>query len=80
MTISSTTRKAGPYVGDDVTTVLPFTFKVFKTADVLVKRQNADGSGRRCSSTDYTVALNTNQDTAPGGSVTLAAVLAAAPP
>lgn len=77
MTISSTTRKAGPYVGDDVTTVLPFTFKVFKTADVLVKRQNADGSeSTLLESTDYTVALNTNQDTAPGGSVTLAAVLA----
>ena len=36
MTISSTTRKAGPFTGNGVTVAFPFAFKVFTVADVLV--------------------------------------------
>ncbi|MGL4265156.1 MAG: hypothetical protein ACRCTX_26330 [Afipia sp.] len=77
MTISSTTRKAGPYTGNDATTVFPFAFKVFSASDILVVR--ADDTGAETVLTlnsDYNVGLNANQDSNPGGSVTLPAALA----
>lgn len=77
MTISSTNRKAGPYVGNDTATDFPFDFKVFSASDLLVVR--ADASGEETIlilDTDFTVALNANQDANPGGTVTLLSVLA----
>lgn len=77
MTISSSVRKAGPFAGNDVTTEFPFTFKVFTTADVLVVR--ADSLGAEYTlvlTTDYTVSLNANQNTNPGGTVTKNTALA----
>lgn len=78
MTISSTTRKAGPFDGNNVTTVFPFTFKVFAATDVLVvKTVNATSIETvLVNVNDYTVALNADQNTSPGGSVTLPAALA----
>ena len=77
MTISSTSRKSGPYSGNDTTTDFPFDFKVFAAADVLVVRADADGDeSTMVLDTDYTVALNANQDANPGGTVTLLAALA----
>jgi hypothetical protein len=80
LSISTTTRKAGPFVGNDIQTVFPFTFKVFTTADVVVTRSvSATGVETVLAlATDYTVALNADQDNAPGGSVTLLAALALA--
>ena len=40
MTISSTTRIAGPFTGNGVTTVFPFTFKVFANIDLRVAKLN----------------------------------------
>lgn len=77
MTISSTNRKAGPYSGNDSTTVFPFAFNVFESGDVYVVR--ADSSGAETVlvlDSGYTVLLNADQDANPGGSVTLPAVLA----
>lgn len=73
MTISSTTRKAGPFPGNGVTVALPFTFKVFTAADVLaVQAVTATGVETTLAlGTDYTVSLNADQDTAPGGTLTL---------
>lgn len=73
MTISSTTRKAGPFPGNGVTVALPFTFKVFTAADVLaVQAVTATGVETTLAlGTDYTVSLNADQDTTPGGTLTL---------
>lgn len=77
MTVSSTPRVAGPYAGNDVQTVFPFTFKVFTAADVVAVQVSALGVETTLSQgVDYSVALNGNQDTAPGGSITKAVALA----
>ena len=73
MTIQNTTiRKAGPSQGNGVNVSFPFTFKVFASADVLVTYLDATGTeSSLVLSTDYTVALNADQNIAPGGTVTL---------
>ena len=73
MTIQNTTlRKAGPSQGNGVTTVFPFTFKVFTATDILVTYLNALAvESVLVLSTNYTVSLNADQNTSPGGSVTL---------
>lgn len=77
MTISSATRKAGPYNGNNVTTSFPFTFKVFSDSDVLVVKTDAAGAEATLAlATDYTVILNADQNASPGGSVDLPAALA----
>lgn len=76
MTISTELRKAGPFTGNGVTTAFPFSFKVFAASDVAVTR--ADTLGAEAGlvlNTDFTVALNADQDAVPGGTVTLAAPL-----
>lgn len=76
MSISSTSRKAGPYSGNDVATAFAFAFKVFSAADVLVVFTSAiDVETDLTLGTDYTVTLNSNQDSNPGGTVTLPAAL-----
>lgn len=73
MTIQSETRVAGPFVGNGVLTSLPFTFVVFSGADVAVlKRVVATGVDTVLTyGVDYTVTVNADQDTSPGGTVTL---------
>ena len=76
MTISSTSRKAGPFTGTGLVTTYPFSFKVFQASDVLVKQ--ADTAGIETTlvlTTNYTVSLNADQNTNPGGSITLTAAL-----
>jgi hypothetical protein len=66
MTISSTTRRAGPYIGNGVTTLFPFNFKVFKDADLLVVRADPGGAeSALVLGADYTVTLNLT----PGGDI-----------
>lgn len=80
MTISSTNRKAGPFVGNGSATTFPFTFKVFQVSDIEVVRvDTATGiettlinSGETVSyGADYTVLLNVDQYSNPGGSINL---------
>lgn len=73
MSISSNAvRKAGPFNGDGVTSVFPFTFKVFSATDMLVVSTDSNNvSTQLALTTDYTVQLNANQDTNPGGTVTM---------
>lgn len=75
MSISSgSTRKAGPFTGNGVTVAFPFTFKVFQTSDVLVVQTDLSAVETTLTmGTHYTVALNSNQDSTPGGTVTLLA-------
>lgn len=77
MAVSTTNRKAGPFVGNDATTVFPFTFKVFDAEDLLVVlTDDVLVENTLVLDTDYTVILNGDQDDDPGGSVTLADALA----
>lgn len=71
MSISTTTRKAGPFTGNGVTVSFPFAFKVFAAADVLVVRGEIATSAdtQLTLGTHYSVALNSDQDTNPGGTV-----------
>lgn len=72
MTISSSTRKAGPYTGNGVTTVFSFSFKVFTQADLEVIRTDLDEiESTLVLGTDYTVTLNANQNSNPGGNITM---------
>lgn len=72
MSISSTTRKAGPYTGTGSTTVFPFSFKVFQSSDVtVVKTDLSNVESTLVLNADYSVTLNANQNSNPGGSVTL---------
>lgn len=75
MAISSTNRVAGPFIGNNTTATFPFTFKVFEAADLdVVTLTLASGAiATLALTTDYTVALNADQDSSPGGSITLTA-------
>ncbi|WP_443747250.1 family 16 glycosylhydrolase [Asticcacaulis solisilvae] len=77
MAISSSIRKSGPYAGNGQTTSFPFGFKIFDTGDVHVVRTGSDGSeSALVPGTDFTVTVNGDQDSAPGGSIVLSAPLA----
>ena len=75
MTINSTTRKAGPFIGNGGTTVFPFAFKVFTASDLLVVKLTVSTGSESTLvlNSDYTVTLNLDQDSNPGGSITLLA-------
>lgn len=75
MTISSTTRVAGPFTGAGTQATFPFAFKVFEAADLYVVTLNlASGALTPLAlTTDYSVTLNADQDATPGGSITLTA-------
>lgn len=68
--ISSQTRKAGPYSGDGSVTVFPFSFKVFSTSDVQVVYTDTSGVETVLSS-GFVVTLSSDQNTSPGGVVTM---------
>lgn len=76
MTISSTKRKAGPYQGDDVTTTFAFDFKIFDSKDLCVTYADEAGAEQELTLLfDYTVSLNAEQETMPGGTVQLKTAL-----
>lgn len=71
MTTPSTPRKAGPLLGTGAQTSWPFTFKVFAAGDIAVTIANSLGvETALVLNTDYSVSVNPNQDTSPGGTVT----------
>lgn len=71
MTVSSTARRTGPFAGNGVTTSVPFTFKVFEAADLEVTHTDAAGVETVLTlGGHYTVAINADQDTSPGGTLT----------
>ena len=75
MTINSTTRKTNVLVGNGNTATYPFAFKVFKDEDVVVKKLEAATSAETTLtlgvSNDYIVTLSADQNSNPGGSITL---------
>ncbi len=77
MTISSETRKAGPFTGNDVTDTFAFTFKIFAESDIVAVTADGDGVETTLTlTTDYTVSMNADQDADPGGDVVLNTPLA----
>lgn len=71
MTISSENRKAGPYVGNGVTTSWPFTFKVFDETDIKILRTSPEGVDEQLTlDSDYSITLNLDQNASPGGTIT----------
>ena len=79
MSVQNISRRAGPFVGTGQNANFPFGFKVFRRSDVKVVRSDSGESDATESvlklDTDYTVRLNDDQDTTPGGEVTLTSPL-----
>ena len=75
MTISSNIRKAGPFVGNGTASTFAFTFKVFQASDLEVVELNVATTIETILviNSDYTVSLNADQNSNPGGSITLTA-------
>lgn len=72
MTVQSTERTAGPFIGNGVQTAFPFSFRVFVAADLLATRIDTSGNATELVlSSDYTVSINEDQNTSPGGVLTL---------
>jgi len=72
VTVPATARRAGPFDGTGAQTAFPFSFRVFSSADIRVTVADADGIETvQTLTTHYTVAVNSNQDTSPGGTVTM---------
>lgn len=76
MTIATTTRKAGPFAGNDIQTVFPFAFKVFAASDVIATLSVSGVEATLAQPAGFSVTLNADQDAAPGGNVTLVTPLA----
>lgn len=71
MTLSATPRRAGPLLGDGAQTAWPFSFKTFAEDEIRVVVADEDGlETTLVLNTHYTVALNGNQETSPGGTIT----------
>ncbi|MDI1301947.1 MAG: hypothetical protein PSX71_08590 [bacterium] len=74
MTVAATIRKAGPYTCNGVQVAFPFSFKVFQASDVVVTQTDLSAAETTLTLTSqYTITLNANQDSTPGGTVTLLA-------
>lgn len=70
MTIQSTTRKV-QFLGNGVATSFPFTFKAFTTADFQATKTSTTGVDTALVlNTNFSVALNADQNASPGGTVT----------
>lgn len=71
MTVPTTERRAGPFVGTGAEVAYPFGFKVFAASDLLVVRTST-ATGQQTElvlGSDFSVTLNPDQDAAPGGTV-----------
>lgn len=71
MTVPATPRRAGPYDGTGAQTAFPFSFKAFDESDVRVVELDVPTNVESDATlnTDYTVALNPDQESTPGGTV-----------
>ncbi|MFM0387774.1 hypothetical protein [Paraburkholderia dipogonis] len=71
MTVSSTTRKAGPFAGNGIVTAFPFAFKIFTKSDIKLILVSPTGASTTLTlDSDYSVVLNVNQTSTPGGTIT----------
>ena len=74
MAIHSQSVKTGFFIGNGRERTYPFNFRIFNPADVAVYTSNKAGTDevKLAFGEEYTVSRNANQDTGPGGSITLA--------
>ncbi|WP_417569794.1 hypothetical protein [Parasutterella excrementihominis] len=74
MAVQNIPRKVGPMTGNGVLKEFPFSFKAVRPSDIVVKVSSGNDITAEETTlaygTDYTVALNDNQDESAGGSVT----------
>lgn len=71
MTVPSTARRAGPFLGNGSTTTFSFTFKTFAAGDLQVLKTSTIGvESVLVLNSDYSVSLNPDQDVSPGGTIT----------
>lgn len=71
MTVSSSTRKAGPLNCNGAVTSYPFAFKCFTSADIRVVLTNSSAvESDLVLDSNYTVSLNADQNASPGGTIT----------
>lgn len=70
MTVPATARRAGPFTGTGVSAAFPFEFKVFAATDLRVTTATLAGAESTLDPADYSVAINPDQETSPGGTVT----------
>jgi hypothetical protein len=75
MTISSNSRKAGPFIGNGTAATFPFTFKVFQASDLEVVRLTVATNVETVLilGTNFTASINEDQNSSPGGTITLSA-------
>ena len=75
MTISSNSRKAGPFIGNGTAATFPFTFKVFQASDLEVVKLTVATNVETILvlNTDFTASVNEDQNSSPGGTITLSA-------
>jgi microcystin-dependent protein len=75
MTISSNSRKAGPFIGNGTAATFPFTFKVFQASDLEVVRLTVATNVETVLvlGTNFTASVNEDQNSSPGGTITLSA-------
>lgn len=73
MAIHSQSVKTGFFIGNGGERTYPFSFKIFTPTDVAVYTSNKAGTDevKLAFGEEYTVSKNANQDTNPGGSITL---------
>lgn len=72
MTVSSIERTAGPFTRNGAQVDYPFTMRVFADTDILATQTTAAGVvSTLVLGSDYTVAVNADQRTSPGGTLTM---------
>lgn len=72
MTVTSTTRTAGPFTGNGGQTDFPFTMRVFTDTDIVAAQTDTTGAVTTLTlGSDYTVAINSDQRDNPGGTLTM---------
>jgi hypothetical protein len=72
MAISSTNRKAGPYLSDGEQLEYSFDFKVFTAQDLRIVTEDTNGAETDLVlDADYSVVLNEDQENDAGGTITL---------
>lgn len=82
MTVPSDPRKSGPYAGDGSNLDFDFDFKVFAKTDIAVSFFDNDTQAESLLllDIDYSVTLNADQDTTPGGTISLIGDFTSDPP
>lgn len=76
MTINSDVRVAGPFTATGASQVLPFTFRIFSPNDVIVVVTDLAGVDiTLINQSGFSVSMNVDQDTSPGGTVTITSTL-----